>query len=354
MKLKGYIALLVAIVLVLAMVSGCAVQSSPPETQAATRQITDMAGRVMYIPAEVGKVFSTNPISAIYLYTLAPGTLLGWNYELNETERSVILAPYRDLPNFGRGDGINFEAVIAAGPDIALTVTSINQGQIEQADRMAENLGIPVVVVSDRLEGAPQVYRLLGEILGIEERGEKLAEYAQQTFDVFAGSHLPEERRVRVYFGNGEDSLQTAPAGSPHGQLLDMVGAINVADLELGDGSRMQISLEQLLAWDPDVIIVNGEPTARMRGNDAAEGILNHPDFATLSAVQNSMVFGIPNAPFSWVDRPPGPNRIIGVRWLAIKLYPEYFEHDLGEEVREFFRLFYHVELTDAQLAEIL
>jgi len=353
MKAKRYLTLLMAVILVVAIFASCA-QTPPPAHQEATRQITDMAGRVMYIPDEIERVFSANPISAIYLYTLVPQTLLGWNYYLNETERSIILEPYRDLPNFGRGDGINFEAVIAAGPDIALSVTEIGPGTIEQADAMAERLGVPVVMVSSWLEDAPEVYRMLGEIMGIPERGEALAAYTQQTFDIFSGQNLPQEQRVRVYFGNGEDSLETMPAGSPHGELLDMVEAINVADLELGDGSRMQISLEQLLAWDPEVIIVNGEPRIHMRGGDAAAGILAHPDFATLAAVQSGRVYGIPNVPFSWVDRPPGPNRIIGVRWLALMLYPELFEHDLHEEVREFFRLFYHLELTDTQLAEIL
>ena len=41
------------------------------------------------------------------------------------------------------------------------------------------------------------------------------------------------------------------------------------------------------------------------------------------------------------------------MRWLAGKIYPDYFSFDVDEEVREFFQLFYHVELTDEQLAEV-
>ena len=126
-----------------------------------------------------------------------------------------------------------------------------------------------------------------------------------------------------------------------------------MADLELGDGSRVQISAEQLLAWDPDVIIVNGEPKADMTGSAAAEAILADPLFATLKAVQNGAVYGTPNAPFSWVDRPPGPNRIVGIRWLSGLIYPEYLDYDVDEAVREFFQLFYHVELTDEQLTQL-
>lgn len=115
----------------------------------------------------------------------------------------------------------------------------------------------------------------------------------------------------------------------------------------------MQISAEHLLAWDPDVIVVNGEPKADIPGASAAEAILNDPTYATLTAVQEGKVYGTPNAPFSWVDRPPGPNRIVGLRWLSALIYPDYIEADVDAEVREFFSLFYHVDLTDEQLANV-
>ena len=328
-----------------------AVQEETPA--AGEREITDMAGRTMTIPAEIDSVFSTGPVAAIYLYMLAPDKLLGWNYELNDIEKSIILEQYHDLPNFGQGDAVNYEAVIAAGPTIALNVSSINEGTMADSDALAEQLGVPVVMVSSDLLDAPEVFRFLGELFGVEEQAEALAAYAQETFDAISGLDIPEEEKVSIYYGNGEDSLETAPAGSSHGQIIDLVNAVNVADLELGDGSRVQISAEQLLAWDPDVIIVNGEPKADMTGGAAAQAILEDPTYATLTAVQNGVVYGTPNAPFSWVDRPPGPNRIIGMRWLSGLIYPEYLDFDVDEEVREFFQLFYHVELTDEQLAQL-
>ena len=328
-------------------------ETPEPEDTATERTITDMAGRTMTVPAEIPWVFSAGSVAAIYLYTLAPEKLLGWNYELNDLEKSVILEEYHDLPNFGMGDAINYEAVIAAGPTIALNVGTINDQFISTCDALSESLGIPVVAVDGDLQAAPDAYRFLGELLGLSERAEQLAAYAEETFEDIANMNVPEEEKVRVYYGNGEDSLETAPAGSSHADILDLVNAINVADLELGDGSRVQISAEQLLAWDPDVIVVNGEPKADLPGDSAAKAILENPDYATLQAVQTGKVYGTPNAPFSWVDRPPGPNRIVGVRWLSGLIYPEYLNFDVDEEVREFFQLFYHVELTDQQLSNI-
>ena len=322
-----------------------------------TREITDMAGRKVTVPAaeDIESVFSTGPVAAIFMYMVAPDKLLGWNYELNDVEKSIILEKYHDLPNFGMGDAISYEAVIAANPTIALNCGKINDAMVSDCDALSESLGIPVIAVDNELNNSAEAFRFMGELLGVEDHAEELAEYSEKIFtDIAALADIPEDEKVSVYFGNGEDSLETAPRGSQHAQILDAVNVTNDGDLELGDGSRVQISAEQLLAWDPDVIVVNGEPKADKSGNSAAEDILNNPDYASLKAVQDNKVYGTPNAPFSWVDRPAGPNRLIGMRWLSAVVYPEYIKCDVNEEIREFFNLFYHVDLSDEQLENVL
>lgn len=322
-----------------------------------TREITDMAGRKVTVPAaeDIESVFSTGPVAAIFMYMVAPDKLLGWNYELNDVEKSIILEKYHDLPNFGMGDAINYEAVIAANPTIALNCGKINDAMVSDCDALSKSLGIPVIAVDNELNNSAEAFRFMGELLGGEDHAEELAEYSEKIFtDIASLADIPEDEKVSVYFGNGEDSLETAPRGSQHAQILDAVNVTNVADLELGDGSRVQISAEQLLAWNPDVIVVNGEPKADKSGNSAAEDILSNPDYASLKAVQDNKVYGTPNAPFSWVDRPAGPNRLIGMRWLSAVVYPEYIKCDVNEEIREFFNLFYHVDLSDEQLENVL
>ena len=331
-------------------------QDATQET-AETREITDMAGRKVTVPTaeNIESVFSTGPVAAIFLYMVAPDKLLGWNYELNDVEKSIILDKYQDLPNFGMGDAVNYEAVIAANPTIAINSGKINDAMVSDCDALSESLGIPVVAVDNELNNSAEAFRFMGELLGVEDHAEELAQYAEQVFtDINALSDIPEEKKVSVYFGNGEDSLETAPRGSQHAQILDVINAVNVADLELGDGSRVQISAEQLLAWDPDVIVVNGEPKADKSGSSAAEDILSNPDYASLKAVQDQKVYGTPNAPFSWVDRPAGPNRLIGMRWFSALIYPEYIKCDINEEIHKFFDLFYHVDLSDEQLENVL
>lgn len=331
-------------------------QDATQET-AETREITDMAGRKVTVPTaeNIESVFSASPVAAIFLYMVAPDKLLGWNYELNDVEKSIILDKYQDLPNFGMGDAVNYEAVIAANPTIAINSGKINDAMVSDCDALSESLGIPVVAVDNELNNSAEAFRFMGELLGVEDHAEELAQYAEQVFtDINALSDIPEEKKVSVYFGNGEDSLETALRGSQHAQILDAINAVNVADLELGDGSRVQISAEQLLAWDPDVIVVNGEPKADKSGSSAAEDILSNPDYASLKAVQDQKVYGTPNAPFSWVDRPAGPNRLIGMRWFSALIYPEYIKCDINEEIHKFFDLFYHVDLSDEQLENVL
>ena len=368
-KHRQLLALFICLVMSVSLLTGCsetkvateeptqsAEQDATQET-AETREITDMAGRKVTVPTaeNIESVFSAGPVAAIFLYMVVPDKLLGWNYELNDVEKSIILDKYQDLPNFGMGDAVNYEAVIAANPTIAINSGKINDAMVSDCDALSESLGIPVVAVDNELNNSAEAFRFMGELLGVEDHAEELAQYAEQVFtDINALSDIPEEKKVSVYFGNGEDSLETAPRGSQHAQILDAINAVNVADLELGDGSRVQISAEQLLAWDPDVIVVNGEPKADKSGSSAAEDILSNPDYASLKAVQDQKVYGTPNAPFSWVDRPPGPNRLIGMRWFSALIYPEYIKCDINEEIHKFFNLFYHVDLSDEQLENVL
>lgn len=368
-KHRQLLALLICLVMSVSLLTGYSETKAATEEQAQsgeqdatqetaeTREITDMAGRKVTVPAaeNIESVFSAGPVAAIFLYMVAPDKLLGWNYELNDVEKSIILDKYQDLPNFGMGDAVNYEAVIAANPTIAINSGKINDTMVSDCDALSESLGIPVVAVDNGLNNSAEAFRFMGELLGVEDHAEELAQYAEQVFtDINALSDIPEEKKVSVYFGNGEDSLETAPRGSQHAQILDAINAVNVADLELGDGSRVQISAEQLLAWDPDVIVVNGEPKADKSGNSAAEDILSNPDYASLKAVQDQKVYGTPNAPFSWVDRPAGPNRLIGMRWFSALIYPEYIKCDINEEIHKFFDLFYHVDLSDEQLENVL
>ncbi len=346
-----------ALLLCLALLAGCAAPAATPSSSSSVpqqRTITDMAGRTVTLPQTLEKVYCTNPVSAIMLYTFAPEKLLGWNYALNQAEREYILPEYRDLPVFGMGDMFNPEAVVAAGPQLCFVAGGLTPADVENAQRFEQQLGIPVVMLDGALSQTAQVYTLLGEIFEMPQRAEALAGYATTLLTQVANTQIPPEERVAVYYGNGIDSLDTAAKGSTASEVLDMLGAENVAVVESQTGQRIQVTLEQLLAWNPQVIFLNGEPKQSLTGKGAAADMLANTSLASLAAVQSGRVYGVPKEPFAWLDRPVAPNRLIGLKWAGSLLYPQYYSYDMAAETREFYKLFYHIELTQAQLDALL
>lgn len=220
------------------------------------------------------------------------------------------------------------------------------------ADELQEQLGIPVIVVDASMENVEETYAFLGRILGREERAAALAAYCRAALDDVRRkvSAIPEEKRVRMYYAEGPDGLSTEPESSAHAAVLKFAGAKNVADVKLVPGSGMSpVSLEQVLHWDPEVIIAWED----LRGGAHAM-IGNNPDWAGIRAVKDGRVYAMPNTPFSWMDRPPSVNRFLGLQWVAHLLYPEVYDVDIRAVTREFYDLFYSVKLTDAQIDDLL
>lgn len=330
------------------------VDSDSTQEETETRTITDMAGRTVTLPAEVSTGLGTGSIGSYMLYTLDPDTMVGVNYEFNEQEKAYILPEYQDLPSFGQGDGLNLEAVIAAAPDVLISYGTISESIISEADGFQEQTGIPCVVLDGSMEAIPEAYRMLGQVFGMEETAEELAVYAEEALAFAEAIDIPEEEQVTVYFGNGLENLETAPVGSSHAELLDIVDAKNVAVVEGEVTSRIDVSAEQVIGWNPQVILLNGEPTEGLSPQQAVEAFLADSRYENLQAVQNGAVYAIPKYPYSWFDRPPGPNRLIGIYWLAELLYPEQFDLDIKESAKEFYALYYHMDLTEEQLVDLL
>lgn len=105
--------------------------------------------------------------------------------------------------------------------------------------------------------------------------------------------------------------------------------------------------MEQILKWDPEVIITT-EPTFY-------KGIYGNSSWSSVSAVKNKRVYLSPQSPFKWFDRPTGANLIMGVPWVAKILYPDKFQNlSLVSEVKNFYSEFYHYDLGDDEVKNIL
>lgn len=108
----------------------------------------------------------------------------------------------------------------------------------------------------------------------------------------------------------------------------------------------MQVSLEQVLRWNPETIVTIDPNFHR--------DVFADPLWRATRAARERRVFLPPNAPFGWIDFPPSTNRLIGLRWLGKVLYPEQFPEPLGPIVSDYFETFYHRRPDEAQLAQLL
>lgn len=318
---------------------------------AAARSITDAAGRVVDIPDKVERVLAAGPPASVLVYVLAPEKLAGWVREPRAEEKAFLLPATRDLPTFGqltgKGGTANIEAVLAAKPDIIIDVGTVNPTYASLADKVQAQTGIPYVLVDGAFARTGAMLREAGALLGAEARAETLAAYADETLAALEKglAGLPQGRRPSVYYGRGAEGLETGLAGSINMEILEAVGARNVA-AAAGAGGLTQVSLEQVLSWKPDVILAASPQFAKAVKDD--------PLWAGLEAVKAGRIHATPTLPFGWIDSPPGINRLIGVAWLEHTLYPDVFPAALDEEVRTFFKLFYQVELSDEQLGTLL
>lgn len=321
---------------------------------AQARTVTDSAGRKVEVPDTIERVYAAGPPASILLYVLAPDKLTGWPRAPHAYERPYLAEPYRDLPETGRltgrGDTANLEVVLRTRPDLIVDFGSIRDTYVSLADRTQAQTGIPYILIDGRFENTPKALRLLGNILGVRERAERLARYVETLFaelDV-ALAQIPEDKRPRVYLARGPAGLETGLKGSINTEIIERAGGRNVADPGPGAVRRgiVQASIEQVIVANPDTIIT--------WDRNFHERVWKDPLWAGIEAVKLKRVYLAPTAPFGWIDRPPSVNRIIGLKWLAGLFYPDRFSFDLRQETREFYKLFYHVDLSEKELDRLI
>jgi len=324
--------------------------TTPPQSE--TRIITDMYGRQVKVPTKINRVLTCSPPTMELVYLLAPDKLAGLSFTFNGNP-PLVAEEYLDLPVVGGWFGTktgNYETFIAAEPDIIL------QGSETNIEERQEKFGsIPVVGVDagDLMFDYENEIRFLGELLGVQDRAEVLIDYYKDAmlYVYSIVSEIPESERVRVYYAEGKDGFSADPVGSHHTALLEFCGGINVADVALLPGYGMaDASMEQILLWNPDMIIIG-------RGSQATlyDTIMTDDRWADLQAVQDGQVFVRPDNPFSWFDGPPGPCQILGMYWMVNTLYPEQTQGlNLNAKIKEFYTDYLHYDLTDADIESLL
>jgi iron complex transport system substrate-binding protein len=320
---------------------------------AAERMVTDSSGRQVAVPDRIERVFAAGPPAMVLLYVLAPDKMIGWPRAPHPDEMPYVAPEYRDLPEVGwltgRGDTVNLEVLLQSKPDLIFDFGSVRDTYVSLAERVQAQAGIPYLLIDGTFDNTPAAVRLLGEVLGVEEHAERIASYIESTFaEVDAAlAEVPPAERPRVYLARGPAGLETGLQGSINTEIIERVGGINVAvDPTGARRGLVQVPIEQVVVWNPDTVIT--------WDRNFYESVWNDFYWQGVDAVAAERVYLSPTAPFGWIDRPPSLNRMIGLKWLAGLFYPEEVKQDLREMTRSFYDLFYHVDLTDAELDRLL
>ena len=353
MDKKYKIFILIFIVLIVAGIATHLFLNSSISINSGSKNITDAVGRNVEIPNTINKIVSTSPPMTTVVYMIAPDKLGAVNSEWTDSEKVYVPSKYQGMPNiggwYGTQDG-SYEEFIASNPDIIIESKDLDTVN----ERQAKFGKIPVVAVSDptNVEKVNESILFTGEVIGAKGNAQKLVDFNNKHLDEVhkKSAELSDNDKKSVYYAEGKDGLKTNPSGSSHSQLIDLVGGKNVANsLNQGANSTMgvQVSIEQVITWNPDVIITTD--------SDFYAKVYNDSDWASINAVKNHDVYLSPQSPFKWFDRPVGANMIIGVPWTAKVIYPDkYADINMINVTKEFYSNFYHYDLSDDQAKQIL
>lgn len=317
--------------------------------------VKDMVGRQVQVPKKVQKVFSASPPMTILLYALAPETMIGVNYRFLDIEKQFMLKRIALLPVLGSffssGNQANLEKVLALSPDIVFMWDIVRKNG-QYFEKTLEKFNIPVVYIAQN--SIPQMLdalRVMGVFLHKEKRAQKLITHAKHNLELVKKSveSLKDTPKKRVYLAQGKDGLTTECSGNLQSQIIPLAGGINVhtcEGLQKGSSRKSKITLETLYRYDPDVIIVWDK--------SFFESLKTLSTWRNLKAYKNHQIYFSPISPFNWSSRPPSIMRFLGVVWMHKTLYPKHFKIDMNKEIKNFYKLFLHFDLTDEQINNLI
>ncbi|MCX2866545.1 ABC transporter substrate-binding protein [Kluyvera cryocrescens] len=320
----------------------------------ADRTVTDQLGRQVTLPDSVNRVVVLQHQTLNLLVQLNAaddivGVLSSWKKQLGpEFARFMPSIDKMSMP--GDLTQVNIESLLALHPQVVFVANYAPEPMIQQI----QNAGIPVVAISLREdaageknkmnpsmsdeeraynEGLKQGIRLIGEVVNRQAEASALIDYtfaARAKFNAPVAA-IPPAEKVRVYMANPD--LNTYGSGKYTGLMMQHAGAMNVAAATV-KGAR-QVSLEQVLKWDPQVIFVQD------RYPEVVKQITTDPQWQAIDAVKNHRVWLMPEYAKAWGY--PMPEALaIGELWMAKKLYPErYKDIDVDAAAQDYYHRFY-------------
>lgn len=318
-------------------------------SEAPGRFVTDMAGKRVLIPQKVERVLTVGGTPAVNTFILAigkgqtikngrPGVMAHnkrWKYQ-------IVFAPYlAGQPVVSTSEASvwtpNLEALAILPHDVIFVDSDLTADVLEKKGFVAISLNWKDP------ECITKTMTIMGEIFNERNRAQEFKQYYQKNLSRVSAriASVPNEKRPFVLYFRTNPMALIMP--STVSRLVAMAGGRYVAKGTIPANGIF--SLEHLIAWDPDVLLV-GEPAE-------VEYIYHDRRYAQLKAVKNRRVHVVPVGAHVWTNYTP--EQAVSVLWLAKLLYPERFKHiNIADEMKFFYRKFFGYQLTDTQIGEIL
>ncbi len=292
--------------------------------------VTDQAGRQVTIESQPETLVSGYYITTSLLIALGlQDELVGIEAKADTRPIYALSAPeLLELPSVGTAKEFDLEGCAALAPDLVILPLKLESA----ADSLAE-LGIPALLVNPEDQALlNEAVTLIGAATNTQARAQALldfsAEQEQRLADTLAGAETPS-----VYLAGNSDFLSTAGDAMYQSDMIRMAGGVNAA-AEITDTYWAEVSYEQVLAWDPDYIVLASD------ADYTVDDVLADPNLAGCAAVENGNVFRIPGDAEAWDS--PVPGGILGAVWLSSVLHPDLCpEADSLAVIDEFYQTFY-------------
>ena len=325
-----------------------AATDAPAEPEPAapeTVSFTDSIGRTVTVPAKIEKIAVSGPLAQIVLFALCPDKFVGIANAWDVSAAQFLTAEYYNLPELGQfygGKGeLNLETLLASGAQVVIDVGEPKDSAVSDLDALQEQTGLPFVHVSASIATMGDAYRKLGELLGLEDEAETLAAYCD---DIYARTQSIAQsvEKANLLYITGDQGLNIIAQNSYHAEIIDLLSNnLAVVDDPSSKGTGNEVDMEQILKWNPDVIL--------FAPGSIYATVADDPVWQQVTAIKNGAYYEVPQGPYNWMGFPPSVQRYLGMMWMAQLLYPETAQYDLYAETANYFKMFYHCDLTQEQ-----
>jgi iron complex transport system substrate-binding protein len=296
-----------------ATIAGCMPKTSSqtgnltPTTSAIT--LTDGLGRNIVLSAPAKKIVSMAPSATEILYSVGAG-----NQVIGRDTFSNYPEAVKSVQDVGGSMGsYSYEMITSLHPDLIVAAEINTPEQVKSL----EDLGLTVYYISNPkdFKGLYQLLKDVGTLTGHFSTAEELAVSLQTRVDKVIEKISKTQTKPLVFYeldGTDPSKPWTPGPGSYMDMLIQMAGGVNVGSSL--SSSWAQISVEELLAKDPQIILL-GDSIYGM----TPELVSARVGWEKLQAVKDQNIFGFND---DLVSR-PGPRLVDGLEELVKLIHPE-------------------------------